>query len=433
MTPLLLMTAGLLAAFSIPADIKSQTMHTIVTKPVERFEIILGRFIGYNLLMTMVLVVMSVLGLVYVARGVNQEAADESLKARVPLYGNLVVTNPRNVGYEWDYRQYITGAVADEYATWTFPRLPMDLADRKDTVRCEFTFDIFRTTKGEENKGVFCTFIFMTWQWEPSRQNEFNQERQQLLSQARVDAAKRIEQNNALAEKYGYFEILSKEVTDFHTLSVDVPAGIFRNLHDWQKLTKREPPLRIIVRCESATQYLGMAKHDLYLLDAERAFAPNFIKGGVLGLWFRLSLIIGLGLTCSTYLSGVISFLTAISFYISGLFLDFIKTVAEGKSIGGGPMENAIRLGSGGPGTAPLEATPALQFAQGADKIFEFGLQHVMNLIPNVDRFDFTAYVAEGFDVSGGHVVLTAIVLCAYLLPWLVLAFYLMRSREIAA
>jgi hypothetical protein len=38
MTPLLLVTAGLLASFSLPADIKSQTLHTIVTKPVERFE-----------------------------------------------------------------------------------------------------------------------------------------------------------------------------------------------------------------------------------------------------------------------------------------------------------------------------------------------------------------------------------------------------------
>src|SRR5262249_7798457 len=74
MTPLLLVTAGLLAAFSIPADLRNQTMHTIVTKPVERFEIILGRFIGYTLLMTMVLAVMNLLSLVYVARGVDQEA-----------------------------------------------------------------------------------------------------------------------------------------------------------------------------------------------------------------------------------------------------------------------------------------------------------------------------------------------------------------------
>src|SRR5205807_3484692 len=40
MTPLLLFVASLIAAFSIPTDIKQQTIHTILTKPVERFEII---------------------------------------------------------------------------------------------------------------------------------------------------------------------------------------------------------------------------------------------------------------------------------------------------------------------------------------------------------------------------------------------------------
>ena len=47
MNVLLISVGLLLAAFSIPNDIKSLTIHTIVTKPVERFEIILGRLFGY--------------------------------------------------------------------------------------------------------------------------------------------------------------------------------------------------------------------------------------------------------------------------------------------------------------------------------------------------------------------------------------------------
>src|SRR5207248_10860804 len=42
MTPLLLFTSVLLAAFSIPADIRQQTIHTVLTKPVQRFEVYLG-------------------------------------------------------------------------------------------------------------------------------------------------------------------------------------------------------------------------------------------------------------------------------------------------------------------------------------------------------------------------------------------------------
>src|SRR6266496_641067 len=47
MTPLFLMTASLLGSFGIPTDVKSHAIHTIVTKPVEKFEIVLGRFLGY--------------------------------------------------------------------------------------------------------------------------------------------------------------------------------------------------------------------------------------------------------------------------------------------------------------------------------------------------------------------------------------------------
>jgi hypothetical protein len=47
MFAIMLFAFGLLAAFSIPTDLRTQTMHTIVTKPVERFEIVLGRFLGY--------------------------------------------------------------------------------------------------------------------------------------------------------------------------------------------------------------------------------------------------------------------------------------------------------------------------------------------------------------------------------------------------
>ena len=45
-TPLLIVTASLLAAMSIPYDIRQQTIHTIITKPVERYEIVLGQHPG---------------------------------------------------------------------------------------------------------------------------------------------------------------------------------------------------------------------------------------------------------------------------------------------------------------------------------------------------------------------------------------------------
>ena len=447
MTWLLLLTAGLLAAFSLPADLRNQTIHTIVTKPVERFEIILGRFLGYTFLMTLVLAFMTLVSLVYVARGIDPEAQEESYKARVPVYGDLEIKGGKNVGYEWEYRKYISGGVAEEYALWTFPTLPRHLGDR-DTVRCEFTFDIFRTTKGkEENKGVLCSFVFENWECEtarpgpglpelPVRLKEYDEDERnpEALVGRSADPLTPTAVANRLAEKYHFYKIDSKEIFDFHTLFVDIPAGLFKNLPEWEKRRTQgvPPPLRVLVRCDSKTQYLGVAKHDLYLLDANRGFEQNFFKGAV-GLWYRLCLVIGVAVTCSTYLSGVISFLATMFLYVAGLIADFIRTVAEGKAMGGGPLEAFFRLSRREHPSLPLDQSPILAVIQNTDKVFEWLLAKFLNLIPQVSVFDLTDMVAEGFDISGSGLLMNGLVLAGYLLPCLILAFYLMRAREVAA
>src|SRR5262245_9296965 len=183
-TALLLFTAVLLAAFSIPTDVKQQTIHTIVTKPVERFEVILGRFLGFFALMTLVLLFMTAVSLLYVVRGVNPEAAAESLKARVPVYGELEFENTpdrkkaTNVGREWDYRSHVTGSRGDRQRTARrdFASLPPGLSGR-DPVRREFSFDVYRTTKGQENRGVPCFFAFSTRNYEPGNDKKYRQAR----------------------------------------------------------------------------------------------------------------------------------------------------------------------------------------------------------------------------------------------------------------
>ncbi len=211
MTLLLLVAAIIIAAFSIPTDIRQQTIHTIITKPVERFEILLGRFLGFTALMTLVLLLMTTLSVVYVLRGIDPAAAAESLKAREPLYGDLHFENTgnehqgTNVGREWDYRSYISTAAPNQptpYAVWNFASLPRSLADRK-TIRCEFTFDIYRTTKGFENRGLTCRFQFQTAHFDKSRLDQYSQERTERLAEPGRPSEADID--DQLAEKYRLF------------------------------------------------------------------------------------------------------------------------------------------------------------------------------------------------------------------------------------
>jgi hypothetical protein len=455
MTLLLVITAMILAAFSIPTDVKQQTIHTIVTKPVERFEVVLGRFLGITFLMTLVLLVITTISLIYVARGIDPEAAAESLKAREPFYGELEYENSAdtkkgiNVGREWEYRGYISGPMPGakpEYAVWNFEAPPRGVLNQ-DTVRCEFGFDVYRTTKGFENKGVSCTFTFQTWRFRPGDDQAYKEARRTMLAEQQQSGKSEAAIDNELSEKYGYYEKVGKEVVDYHTQWLDLPVGLFKNVlgddperqKEIERQANKPPKLQVRVRCNSATQYVGMAKYDMYLrLDDPRGtndrlrFAWNFYKGSF-GLWLLLSLVIGLAVAASTYLSGVISLILVIMFLAGGLAQDFLKSVGAGTNIGGGPAESFYRLVRREVAAAPLEETTTAKVATASDVAFRMFVRLILKLIPDVDSYSKYNFVGEGFNIPLDQLIISFVLLAGYLLPCAMLAYYLIKWREIAS
>jgi hypothetical protein len=458
MTILLLIVGALLASFGIPTDMKNQTIHTIVTKPVQRFEIVLGRFLGCTALLTLVLIVVSAVSLVYVLRGVDPDAAYESLKARETMYGNLEfegTKDPRqgvNVGKEWGYRTWIYGPEPQQptqYAVWKFNDIKGFTNRLK--VRCEFAFDVYRTTKGRINEGIFCTFFVHTWDFEPARKQLYDNERQKERQRPGADFD---EIDDRLAEKYGCYELATKEIRNLHTYSLDIPGGLFRHAaaNSAPRLTFNSsvygdrPPLTIKARCDSRTQYVGVAKYDLFLrpdydfgLTPQEAanrdrvrFMLNYAKGQT-GIWFALVLVTALAVALSTYLSGLITFLATAALFVGGMLREFIRSIAEGATgIVGGPFESAYRLSQRDLG-APLDETSAMKFAGYSDDVYRLLVRTFMNVLPDVDRFNFTDFVAEGYNISGGQLSVTALMVAAYVFLCALVGFYLIKWREIAS
>lgn len=473
---LVLFTAVLLSAFSIPNDIKNQTIHTVITKPVERFEVVLGRFFGYSALMTFALVALTAISLVFINTAtIDEKAEAETAKARVPVRGDLEFRSRTaqfegtNVGREFDYRRYIAGHPdSPQRAVWHFDEIPSGmLSPSGDWIPVEFTFDVFKMTKGEENKGVLVSFRCVThncpqmpprqeqrgeWQWADQQPDASGKTAEQRYREA-VEAFQKEGKNpigaqpgqpgweavNQLAEEFGFYEIRGKEVFDYAVMGVTIPAGLFRNAMKGdppvEKLpdgTERSRPrFSIYVKCESGGQLLGMAEPDLYLLEENQLFSVNFVKGMV-GLWCRLLIIIGLAVACSTYLSGVLSLLVASMIFLVGYATDHLNDLAFNRNIGGGPFESTSRLLRAEQPTAPLSDTTGTNVLQIFDKGFAWLVRRIQNVIPDVESFNWTHFVSEGFNINAEYLVVNVLVTIGYLIPWFVLAYYLMKSREVA-
>lgn len=454
---LLLFTAALLAGLSLPMDMKRQSLQTVVTKPVERFEILLGRVHGFVGLMTMVLVAMAGASLLYVVREINPEASRESLKSRVPVYGDLRFVNlakissgnefkGENVGREWEYRGYLPGTrptrINPPMAVFAFNDLPSNLG-QKESLRAEFTFDIYRTTKGNENQGVAVRFTVIGQGFVNGNEDLWRKERKDRRDLAiakgqEISVETEQKLDNELAKKYSYFEIPSLPIYDYQTAGISMPGGLLSPL-DKPKTDKPLPELMIQVSCLEPTQYIGMARYDLYLrLDDDNAglnklwFGLNYLKG-TLGLWMQLLLVVTIAVVLSTYFSGVVAFLVTLMVVVMGWSRDFVGSIAVGQNVGGGPLESMLRLVRRDALATQLEDTTANQVAFRSDELYRAGMRVVIDMLPDMERFDFTIYVGEGFDISWGLLGSTFVFLIAYLIPWIILGYYLLRWREVAS
>src|SRR5262249_8059919 len=187
---------------------------------------------------------------------------ENKLTARVAIYGNeLKIDKPKNVGDESTYRSYIEGNKV-EAAVWHFKGLPVQRLLALKSIPLETTFSVFRTTKGDLGRGVVA----------------------QLTYKNPETGYQIVDYPFEVREYYVNRQVLN----DSPQQSL---APLFTSSGD----------LDIEVRCLSGSQYLGMARPDLYILLDKSNFGLNFAKG-VLGVWLRVFLIICVAVMFSTFL-----------------------------------------------------------------------------------------------------------------------------------
>ncbi len=422
--------ALLLACWGLPADIKARSLHTVVTKPVRRTEVVLGRMLGYSAIITMGVALMGAVGYVWIVRHVPPDAQSQ-LTSRVPVYGTLSfitrtgepAQHGSNVGDMWTFRSFIEGNTRAR-AVYHFEDLDVGHIRSDDGVQLEYRFELFRSFKGN-----------------------IEQEVQAQLALVNEDAGLRVPYPPVPFEVREFADIQTRSSREGgRTPIVNIPRKLTytpegeresRSVDLFDDLMK-DGKLTIEVRCVDAAQYLGAARTDLFIRSPDRPFSSGYVKA-IAGTWMMALLVVVLGTTASTFVKGPVATLLTFSLVLTGLSLrpfmsKLLGEYNQGKVIGGGVLESAYRIVTQMNVQSPLPEGAATSVIKWVDsRVFE-GLLLLQNVIPDFTHFDMTPFVANGFDVPWSNSMMPAIATTvAFVLPCLILGYFCLQWRELEA
>lgn len=411
----------LLSCIGIPEDIRLRSIHTVVTKPARRFEIVLSRMLGYIGVGTVLLGVMSVTSLIWIYRQVPESARSE-LTARQPVWGNLSfldrVGTPTNAGINvgdiWDFRSYIEGATKSR-AIWRFENVSPEMlttvttesGEKKETLRLESRIEAFRSHKGNMDRTTRFQYIIL------------NPDNDLAINAATLEVGE---------EFRGRTEGIPRKLAG-------VTSEDNGKIYDlFEDLVAKDGSLTVSVACIDPGQYLGMAKPDLFIRLPDAPFALSFFKA-MLGIWLFMVLTVALGVTASTFVKGPFAIMMTFTFIMVGnTAREFMNKLLSDKWTGGGLFESAYRILTYMNDTTELPNNPGTQLIKWVDWVLNGFLWLVQQILPNFSYFNMAGYVANGFDVDNMRSLLpAAFVTIGYLIPCVLIGYYCLRSRELEA
>ncbi len=411
----------LMSCWGLPEDIRVRSLHTVVTKPVRRGEVVLGRMLGFSAVGTVIIALMATVGYGWILRHVPEGV---SLFCRVPVYGHLSFLdragNPGegvNVGDLDDTRSFIEGGT-NAAAIWQFP-----LSEEADELKLESRFEAFRTWKGDMDRSLRV------------RLTAVNVEKNLAVPVATYEV-----------NEFSYNEIAinrSVKVTDEQTLE-ESTVDLFKDLTtpfnpentEHQQLVGDASlgVLMLHAQCIDRGQYLGLSAGDCFLRLNDRSFAVGYFKAAV-GLWLECVLMVVLAVTASCFVKFPVAFMLTSSVGLIGSWAyGFLMQIITGEQKGGGPAESVYRILLHMNETMALPDNMFTKAMQAFDRPLVDGLGIVRHVVPDLGIYSMSDWLAKGFDVPWNGILLPGIAMTlAYLLPCVLLGNFSLRLRELEA
>jgi hypothetical protein len=468
-TYLVLLMALFLSVFSLPADMKSKTIYTIVTKPVRPGEIVLGRILGFTIIGTLLLTIMGIISYFFVVRLLNHEHTVE-VASLVEVADTGVMTGRTSL--EQNHRHKVE-VDADGRGATDVVNGHWHAVDRLDnggeiTYRLGSPRDMLlarvpaygklrfkdrtgqATTRGisvgKESKyrsfidggtlaAAIWTFSDVTPQRFPSGLpiemiiRVFRSHKGEIAEGIRGTIVLRNPNNSGIQSAPEIFTAKDNQIDQikFPATLRDAsgqPIDLFKDLAP-------DGQLEVEIQCLDSGQYFGVNEADLYLRVRDASFTANFVKG-FLGIWTRMLLVTSFGVMFSTFLSGPVAMLATFTVMLMGMYRDFIMKVASGAIEGGGPFESMVRSIGQMNVTSQLEPGPATTVIKAADAVAMELMTRIVMLLPEFDKFDNARFVADGFDVPGDLVRVQLLTALGFVAAMFAIGYFFLRMREVA-
>ncbi|MCY2962801.1 MAG: hypothetical protein NT069_03970 [Planctomycetota bacterium] len=423
----------LLACWGLPEDIRARSLHTVVTKPVRRHEIILGRIFGFLGIGLAILVIVGAVGHIWILRQVPA-GYSANLAARVPVFGELRYLTREgatedensnqatgvNVGDEVMFRQFVEGNTKAR-AIWRVKGININQLASGQLI-FESAFQSFRTHKGKIDQELLGQYTLVNPKsgvrvpLQPFFNREFRRNTYNVLDRnARKNAAG--DSSVELKDEQGRVIDLGKDLLSDGELDVEVA-------------------------CLSPGQFLGMARPDLFIRLPDRSFFTSYSKG-LFSIFLMLTMIVVLGVTSGCFLKGpVATMLTLFVFLVGRWAHAFFEQITSDKFVdnpkiqmrGRGLFESLYRLPTHISPQIDVEDTTTQRIIKAVDNVELNALWGVKHLFPDFTQFDTTPYVANSFDVPWAEALLpnlaTTIGFCV---PWIIVGYFALKSRELEA
>ncbi len=484
---LTIMLGLFLATFSIPADIKSKTIYTIVTKPVRAGEIVVGRVLGFVAVVTVLLAGMCFLSYMFVERGIRHghEVNAESVARLAPL-----AEGESSPGWEGE-----TTLQAHHRHTFKVDEQGEGLTDK--TMGHRHAITRVETEDGEvqyvvgpaqgalvARVPIYGQLSFLDRDGNPTQKGISVGKEWEYRSyiEGRTLATARWRFEGISEREFPEYLPIAMTLSVFRTYMADIEKGVrgviivkgtdprapiecepigfeskefttqqFRIPRKLRPLGSdgssgsevdlfdglvHEGALEIWIRCDDPVQYFGMAQSDLYIEAPNASFGWNFIKAYIT-IWLQMIIVVSLGVMFSTFLSTPVAILATMSAILLGFFGQFVSDLWSGVAFGGGPIESLIRLVNQDNMVVPLEfgaGDIGVNFVKFCDNVLLAIMNSMSAVLPDFSGLGrATEYVAYNFNYYDQLLARQCLTTLIYVMAITIIGYFFLKTREIAA